>query len=43
MKHRKVPLVEGFEVDDYVRANTDKAFLIREGFEHLIGQSESEP
>lgn len=38
MKHRRVPLIDGMEVEAFLLAHADDSILIQDGYEHLISQ-----
>jgi len=45
MKKRKIPLIEGVEVEEFIRRNADDGFLRDEGYYHILGerQMKTEP
>jgi len=42
MKKRKIPLIEGLSVEEFVRRNADDAFLIEEGYFNILHERETE-
>ena len=40
MKRRKIPLIDGMEVDEFIRRNADDSFLVQEGYFHLLHERE---
>ena len=42
MKHRRIPLIEGHAVDEFLRANADDTFLAAEGHFELLHERECE-
>jgi len=42
MKKRKIPLIEGLSVEEFVRRNADDAFLIEEGYFDILHERETE-
>ena len=41
MKKRKIPLVEGQPVDDFIRQNADDIFLLQEGHFEILYERET--
>lgn len=41
MKHRRIPLIEGHPVDEFLRAHADDGFLAAEGYFELLGEREA--
>ena len=42
MKKRKIPLIEGQAVEDFIRQNADDAFLVQEGYFEILHERETE-
>lgn len=42
MKKRRIPLIDGMEVDEFIRRNADNTFLVREGHFDILHQREAE-
>lgn len=42
MKKRKIPLIEGLEVDEFIRRNADDAYLMAEGHWDILHEREIE-
>jgi hypothetical protein len=40
MKKRKIPLIDGMEVDEFIRRNADDQFLIQEGHFEILHERE---
>ena len=40
MKKRKIPLIDGMEVEEFIRRNADDAFLLREGYCEILHERE---
>ena len=38
MKHRRIPLIDGMEVEAFLLAHADDSILIQDGYEHLRSQ-----
>ncbi|MBL9207461.1 MAG: hypothetical protein JNN01_20435 [Opitutaceae bacterium] len=41
MKKRKIPLIEGMEVEEFIRRNADDAFLLQEGYYEILHERET--
>lgn len=42
MKKRKIPLVDGLEVDEFIRRNADDVFLRENGYFEILGEREAQ-
>ncbi|MBK8477592.1 MAG: hypothetical protein IPL39_15220 [Opitutaceae bacterium] len=42
MKHRRIPLIEGQPVDEFLRAHADDGFLAAEGYFEILGERAAE-
>ena len=40
MKKRKIPLIDGMEVNEFIRRNADDAFLLQEGHYDILHERE---
>lgn len=40
MKKRKIPLIHGLEVEEFIRRNADDAFLMQEGHYDILHERE---
>jgi len=40
MKHRRIPLIDGIEMEDFYLAHADDSTLIQDGYEHLLFKRE---
>ena len=40
MKKRRIPLIDGIEVEEFIRRNADDAFLIENGYFHILHERE---
>jgi hypothetical protein len=40
MKKRKIPLIDGMEVEEFIRRNADDAFLVQEGHFDILYERE---
>ena len=40
MKKRRIPLIEGIPVDEFIRQNADDAFLVQEGYFDILHERE---
>jgi hypothetical protein len=41
MKRRKIPLIEGLEVDEFIRRNADDIFLFQAGYYEILHERET--
>jgi hypothetical protein len=41
-KKRRIPLVDGLDVDEFIRRNADDAFLLENGYFEILGEREAE-
>lgn len=40
MKKRRIPLIDGLEVEEFIRRNADDAFLVQEGHFDILDERE---
>jgi hypothetical protein len=41
MKKRKIPLIDGLEVEEFIRRNADDVFLLQNGYYEILHERES--
>ena len=40
MKKRKIPLIDGMEVEEFIRRNADDVYLVQEGYFDILHERE---